>query len=220
MSKSKKSKMPSEAKATKLMPLFCFEVLDHALQGKSHPKYPKELGVEPSLLFVTWRKGKHSELASNALRGCKGTLSAPQSLNGLLRHMALNAAFDDSRFQPISLDEFPKLHCEVSLLHSFEPAADCYDWEVGLHGIDIDVTVFADSSRIKSIFTGHAIFLPTVAPEFGWDTHETVEHLVRKAGYKGPVDLSLMDIHTTRHQSSHAHVSYADYTEWLSHKDS
>ena len=48
MSKSKKSKMPSEAKATKLMPLFCFEVLDHALQGKSHPKYPKELGVEPS----------------------------------------------------------------------------------------------------------------------------------------------------------------------------
>ena len=47
MSKSKKQQ-PSEATATKLMPLFCFEVLDNALQGKGHPKYPEGLGTEPS----------------------------------------------------------------------------------------------------------------------------------------------------------------------------
>lgn len=133
--------------------------------------------------------------------------------------MSLNSAFEDSRFQPISQDEFPKLHCEVSLLHSFEPANDCYDWVVGVHGIDIDVTVFTDASKSKSSFTGHAIFLPTVAPEFGWDTHETIEHLVRKAGYKGPIDLSRMDIVTTRHQSSHAHVSHKDYVNWLKNKE-
>ena len=128
--------------------------------------------------------------------------------------MSLNSAFEDTRFSPITADEFPRLHCEVSLLHSFEEAKDCYDWEVGVHGIDIDLTVYADKTKSKSIFRGHAIFLPSVAPEFGWDTHETLEHLVAKAGYKGGVDLDRMDIHTTRHQSSHAHVSYKDYIEW------
>jgi uncharacterized protein (TIGR00296 family) len=128
--------------------------------------------------------------------------------------MALNSAFEDSRFEPISQDEFSKLHCEVSLLHSFEKVGDCYDWEVGTHGVDIDVVVFSDSKKTDSIFRGHAIFLPTVAPEFGWDTRETIEHLVRKAGYKGGVDLKRMDITATRHQSSHAHVSYQDYLAW------
>ena len=213
MSKSKKQQ-PSEATATKLMPLFCFEVLDNALQGKGHPKYPEGLGTEPSLLFVTWRKGKHSEISDNQLRGCKGTLSNPQSLNSLLRHMSLNSAFEDSRFEPISQEEFPKLHCEVSLLHSFEKAENCYDWSVGVHGVDITVVVYSDASKGDSIFRGHAIFLPTVAPEFGWDTHETIEHLVRKAGYKGGVDLKRMDISATRHQSSHSHVSYQDYLSW------
>jgi hypothetical protein len=47
MSKSKKLQ-PSETTATKTMPLFCFEVLEHALQGKNHPKYPDGLGTEPS----------------------------------------------------------------------------------------------------------------------------------------------------------------------------
>ena len=51
MSHKKKSKMPQEATATKLMPLYCFEVLDHALHGKQHPKYPEELGTEPSYVI-------------------------------------------------------------------------------------------------------------------------------------------------------------------------
>lgn len=128
--------------------------------------------------------------------------------------MCLNSAFEDSRFTPISADEFPRLHCEVSLLHSFEEAKDCYDWQVGVHGIDIDLTVYADKTKSKAVFKGHAIFLPSVAPEFGWDTHETLEHLIKKAGYKGGVDLDRMDIHTTKHQSSHAAVSHTDYIEW------
>lgn len=47
MSKSKK-KSESGVVATKLMPLYCFEVLDNALQGLSHPKYPEGLGSDPS----------------------------------------------------------------------------------------------------------------------------------------------------------------------------
>ena len=132
--------------------------------------------------------------------------------------MALNSAFEDSRFQPIVKHEFEKLHCEVSLLHSFEPASHCYDWTVGVHGVDIDFVVYADASKSRSVFKGQSIFLPSVAPQFGWDNEETIEHLVRKAGYKHGVDLSKMEIRTTRHQSSYAGVSYKEYIEWKKSK--
>lgn len=47
MSKLKKQSS-EEPLATKLMPLYCFEVLDHALQNKGHPKFPEDLGTDPS----------------------------------------------------------------------------------------------------------------------------------------------------------------------------
>ena len=36
----------------------------------------------------------------------------------------------DSRFSPITKDEFPRLHCSVSILTRFEDAQDHLDWEV------------------------------------------------------------------------------------------
>ncbi|XP_023220534.1 AMMECR1-like protein [Centruroides sculpturatus] len=38
-------------------------------------------------------------------------------------------AFKDSRFSPITRDEFPKLHVSVSILRHFEDAMDYLDWE-------------------------------------------------------------------------------------------
>ncbi len=48
------------------------------------------------------------------------------------------AAFNDTRFSPIELNEIPYLHVGVSLLTNFEPANNCLDWEVGKHGIEIE----------------------------------------------------------------------------------
>jgi AMME syndrome candidate gene 1 protein len=87
------------------------------------------------LLFVTWRKGSHKEFEENSLRGCKGTTGNPQPLSSLLKKFALNAAFEDSRFDPIDTKEFTRLWCGVSLLHSFEECVDHFDWEVGIHGV-------------------------------------------------------------------------------------
>lgn len=40
------------------------------------------------------------------------------------------SACKDSRFDPISMDEFNRLHCSVSLLMDFEVAEHYLDWEV------------------------------------------------------------------------------------------
>ena len=85
------------------------------------------------------------------------------------------SAFSDDRFNPVTLEEVPKLEVEVSLLHSFEKAKSALDWEVGKHGIIID---FEAEDQTFS-----ATFLPEVAAEEYWDQLTTIQYLVRKAGY-------------------------------------
>jgi len=51
---------------------------------------------------------------------------------------SLIAAVQDSRFPPISLEEFPHLRVEISLLNTFEKIEDPLDWKVGTHGIEIE----------------------------------------------------------------------------------
>jgi AMMECR1 domain-containing protein len=48
----------------------------------------------------------------------------------------------------------------------------------------------------------------------GWDQDTTLEHLIRKAGYKGQIDYSRMRIQATRHQSSSTHVSHAQWVRF------
>lgn len=70
------------------------------------------------------------------------------------------SALKDSRFSPITRDEFPKLYVSVSILRHFEDGADYLDWEVGLHGIRIE---FHNEKGNKKTAT----YLPEVAPEQG-----------------------------------------------------
>lgn len=64
------------------------------------------------------------------------------------------------------------------MLHSFEKIDHYLDWEVGVHGIDIDFEVLDSHSNV--IFRGGAIFLPSVAPQFGWDQEKTIIQLIKK----------------------------------------
>jgi AMMECR1 domain-containing protein len=70
------------------------------------------------------------------------------------------SAFKDSRFSPITRDEFSKLHVSVSILRHFEDGSDYLDWEVGVHGIRIEFHNEKGSKRT-------ATYLPEVAPEQG-----------------------------------------------------
>eukprot|EP00559_Dactyliosolen_fragilissimus_P009756 CAMPEP_0184873528 /NCGR_PEP_ID=MMETSP0580-20130426/41896_1 /TAXON_ID=1118495 /ORGANISM="Dactyliosolen fragilissimus" /LENGTH=216 /DNA_ID=CAMNT_0027376447 /DNA_START=23 /DNA_END=673 /DNA_ORIENTATION=+ len=125
-------------------------------------------------LFVTWDKQSGKSDRHYALRGCIGTLS-PKRLTNHLGDYALTSALHDTRFNPISISEIPKLRVAVSLLVNYESCDHCYDWIIGTHGIIIK---FIHDSKQYS-----ATFLPEVASEQGWDQATTISSLVRKAGF-------------------------------------
>ena len=180
--------------------------------GKSKCQCPFENAPQPSFptnietpFFVTLKKGsprsKSKDEADLPLRGCIGTTSpAPHKDIG---EYALKSAFHDRRFDPLSSEELPDIVCSVSLLVNYEEAKNWCDWTVGTHGIIID---FDTSGR-----NYHAIYLPEVASEQGWDQREAVGQLVRKAGYKGKINSELLDaIKLTRFQSTKAHMSFSE----------
>lgn len=86
-------------------------------------------------------------------------------------------AFDDTRFSPIPKSLILSLSCSLTLLGSFEPCTNAMDWILGTHGL-----------RISFIHRGRrygATYLPDVPVEQGWTKDETVESLMRKAGWDG-----------------------------------
>ena len=74
------------------------------------------------------------------------------------------SAFNDSRFNPISRDELPRLHVSISILRHFEDGVDYLDWEIGVHGIRIEFHNEKGSKRT-------ATYLPEVAEEQGKVNH-------------------------------------------------
>ncbi|CAI7615243.1 unnamed protein product [Penicillium viridicatum] len=175
-------------------------------------------------LFVTWNTLSRS--GHKSLRGCIGTFEG-QELAAGLKSYALTSAFDDTRFEPIPKSLLPSLSCSLTLLGSFEPCTNAMDWSLGTHGL-----------RISFIHRGRrygATYLPDVAVEQGWTKEETVESLMRKAGWDGgggstarrllrgaaggnsgatkPWD-QVSDFRTVRYQGLKASASYAEWQEW------
>ncbi len=64
--------------------------------------------------FVTLKKG-------GTLRGCIGALGASESLEAGIRRNAVNAAFQDPRFAPLSAAEYEQIEIEVSVLTVPQP---------------------------------------------------------------------------------------------------
>jgi len=212
---------------SKEMCFYCFDVLQYELkkagENSATNKKRKSPPLEPPNpqdysipefecpLFVGWKKrGKHDPPSPgpHKLRGCKGTHGS-LPLNEGLKQYALLSAFDDSRFTPIREEEVPRLTCSVSLLYGFEKVVDCYDWEVGTHGVRID---FRDSKNHQR----SATFLPNVAPQFGYDQQQTIERLVEKSGCEERVDKRLLaKIKTTRFQAAHIDTPYEDYLQYI-----
>lgn len=81
-------------------------------------------------------------------------------LNSGLREYAATSAFNDTRFNPITLDEVPRLHVSVSILRHFEDSEGYLDWDIGVHGIRIE---FLNERGMKK----SATYLPEVAAEQG-----------------------------------------------------
>lgn len=180
------------------MGFFCFDVLYCQLHQLDPPKAPN-FSNEAFPLFVTWTIGKDMRL-----RGCIGTFNA-MHLHAGLREYATTSAFKDSRFNPITQDELPRLHVSVSILRHFEDGIDYLDWEVGVHGIRIEFHNEKGNKRT-------ATYLPSVAMEQGWDQIQTIDSLLHKGGFKGLVTPDIRrSLKLTRYQSEEVTVSYQDY---------
>lgn len=180
------------------MCFFCFDVLYCHLYNLDPPKTPS-FSNDAYPLFVTWKIGKDKRL-----RGCIGTFNAMNLQSGL-REYAITSAFKDSRFNPITRDEFTKLSVSVSILRHFEDGNDYLDWEVGVHGIRIEFVNEKGNKRT-------ATYLPEVATEQGWDQVQTIDSLLRKGGYKAAISNELRrSIKLTRYQSEKITVTYQDY---------
>ena len=131
-----------------IMAAFCFETLFAKLQNLLPPKYPSSLPDAAYPLFVTWMK-------QDDLRGCIGTFDSSQNLKSLLSKYALISAMEDDRFGPIKLSEVPQLSIGLSLLINFTEIDDPLDWEVGKHGVEIELSYKGQHYS--------ATFLPEVA---------------------------------------------------------
>ncbi|CAD1476662.1 unnamed protein product, partial [Heterotrigona itama] len=170
------------------MGFYCFDVLYCQLHQLDPPK-PPNFSNEAFPLFVTWTMGKDMRL-----RGCIGTFNAMRLHMGL-REYATTSAFKDSRFNPITLEELPRLHVSVSILRHFEDGADYLDWIIGVHGIRIEFHNEKGNKRT-------ATYLPDVAIEQGWNQIETIDSLLHKGGYKGLVTPDIRrSLKLTRYQS-------------------
>ncbi len=108
--------------------------------------------------------------AAGELRGCIGHLEASEPLWKNVVRNARSAAFGDPRFFPLSAEEFGAIDLEISVLTPFRPVPGPEAFEVGRHGI------------LMEKGGNHAVFLPQVAPEQGWDRETTLTHLSLKAG--------------------------------------
>jgi AMME syndrome candidate gene 1 protein len=146
-----------------------------ATSMSARPLYASRLSVSESYpLFVTWNTLSRS--GHKSLRGCIGTFEALPLSTGLQTY-ALASAFDDTRFSPIPSSLVPSLACSLTLLADFEPCIDAMDWSLGTHGLRISFTW-------KNRRHG-ATYLPDVAVEQGWNKEETLESLMKKAGWDG-----------------------------------
>lgn len=129
------------------------------------PVYPpySEGCLQTAGAFVTLKTG-------GELRGCIGTMVGRRVLGETIKIMAKEAAFEDPRFEPLRAEELDLIDIEITVLGPLKKIADESEIILGVHGVYL-------------ICRGRAgVFLPQVAPEWGWDTPTLLTNLCRKAG--------------------------------------
>lgn len=145
--------------------------LESYVKNRRKPSSPEEFGIQitPGMSQIM---GAFVTLTENGeLRGCIGEINPRRPLYKAVMDHAINAGANDRRFMPVSAQELPLLHYEITAWPDDpKPVASYKDIVLGKHGIVLEKEGYK------------ALFLPQVAPEQGWDIEQTLTHLAMKAG--------------------------------------
>jgi AmmeMemoRadiSam system protein A len=141
--------------------------MEAAVRGEARTDIPQTELTEPLRaphgVFVTLRK-------QGELRGCIGKMDFERPLWTNALEAAIASALDDPRFSPVQRDELGKITVEISILNPPEDLPRPEMFDVLQQGI------------IVQKGWRHALLLPKVAQEQGWDATKTLEVVCEKAG--------------------------------------
>jgi AmmeMemoRadiSam system protein A len=130
----------------------------------------REISLIPPTAHLAKPRGAFTTLYyRNALRGCVGYVLPIKPLNVAVAETARGAAFDDSRFSPVTLDEARELQVSLSVL-SPPQLIQPDQIEIGRHGLLITLGPY------------RGLLLPQVPVEHEWDRRTFLEQTCRKAG--------------------------------------
>jgi AmmeMemoRadiSam system protein A len=141
--------------------------IETAVREEPRTEVPESELTEPLRadygVFVTLRK-------QGELRGCIGKMDFERPLWTNALDAAVASALEDPRFSPVQRDELSEITLEISILNPPE---------------DLPRPEMFDALRQGIIVQKgwrHALLLPKVAQEQGWDATKTLEVVCEKAG--------------------------------------
>ena len=123
----------------------------------------------PSSHFAEPRGAFTTIYLQSQLRGCVGYVLPVISLYRTVAETARAAAFEDTRFSPVTLEEAVALDISLSILSPLK-AIKPEEVEIGVHGL-----VVAHGGR-------RGLLLPQVPVEHRWDRITFIEQTCQKAG--------------------------------------
>ena len=130
----------------------------------------REVSLTPPSPHFSEPRGEFTTIYSKGqLRGCVGYVLPVVSLYRTVAETARAAAFEDTRFSPVTLEEARALEVSLSILSPLK-AIQPEEVEIGIHGL-----VVTYGGR-------RGLLLPQVPVEHGWDRVTFIEQTCQKAG--------------------------------------
>jgi AmmeMemoRadiSam system protein A len=130
----------------------------------------REIRLDPPTDHLNQPRGAFTTLYLHGeLRGCVGYVLPVSPVYRAVADTARAAAFEDTRFEPVTLPEARELKIDLSILSPPRPI-DAEDVEIGRHGL------------LVSMNGRRGLLLPQVPVEHHWDRVTFLEQTCRKAG--------------------------------------
>ncbi|MCE4605317.1 MAG: AmmeMemoRadiSam system protein A [Desulfurococcales archaeon] len=151
--------------------------VEHFMDKGVPPKPPEgldELLTKPGAAFVTIQK-VGARRGEKELRGCIGTISPVHPLLETVVRVAIDAAFRDPRFPPLTRNELDEVIFEVSVLSRLKPLGRGPRDRISGIKVGRDGVVVVRGPN-------QGLLLPQVPLDYGWNELDFLGYACIKAG--------------------------------------